>query len=105
MTKFMCMIAALMVVAAGAAGFASRADSQAAVPQADPLLVACAVAADAAPVGEKVIYCRQAAPTVVSGLHAEVFLRVKLQTLGVYNIRVRLYQSAWINTAFDAEPA
>jgi hypothetical protein len=90
------LVVGILAYGAGPAG------SQAATPIDDPLLAACAYAAGAA--GDlRVTNCRLAG-LQLDGNRATVEIRVKLEQLGWFKVRVRMLQTTWAQSGFDAEP-
>ena len=83
----------------------SSAYSQEATPNTDPLVAACSIASGAAQAAGLVMEkCRRTGQSVV-GNQALVDIRVKISTIGWFNVKVWLMQSTWAQTGFIANPA
>ena len=99
------ILAIWATVALMAAFLVSPGEAQQAVPSSDPLIAACSIASGAADAAGLVVEkCRRVSQEVV-GIKAVVELRVKIATIGWFNVKVWLMQSTWAQTGFTATPA
>ena len=99
------ILAIWLSIALMAAFLVSPGEAQQAIPNTDPLIAACSIASGAAQAAGLVMEkCRRTAQSVV-GNQALVDIRVKISTIGWFNVKVWLMQSTWAQTGFTATPA